>query len=457
MVKIEKEFEEKLKEIFFYVVRYGAVTEFSLNEKPEDFNYDRFVTLCNKGFKIGQNLALEELRKLEVERKEIESEIKQKRIEKKDDERKELEKVFHVHKYKEELIKNLVYTIAWQQFNGKREILARFYTEEKGNNQLTGTGFEAILLAANRINEDPKKFALITDLTNNIQIGDLLVITPEGHEVVEIKTGEKNEAARRVMDFYEVNKIELTEERLSKSFDKKFAEQLLRMKKQEIKTEKLKKIIEEDKGEHPKYENTIINLVESPIPDETFHKEIGELLEELKEKEWAYTNIWGVINVGAYKNDWRFKGEFIIEQLNNGFPVHDIIPLGVNISEPIFAKPMSWGDENIIDIALGKIKVYIGIDIEQFIKFANDFGLPMRWSTRKELSKFYDAQGGISNKEIFSFDNKGLVIEDEETKGTIQFVGMGMLLRMIHDHVSPITLVQNRAIGFEEFKKKLKE
>jgi|GEM_PF-2513625 len=453
MVKIGKEFEDKLKEIFFYVARYGVVTELSLNEKLEDFNYDRFITLCNEGFKIGQNLVLQELIKLEAERKIIEEKIKQKRKEIRNNERKEMEKVLHVHKYKEELIKNLVYTIAWQQFNGKREILARFYTQEMGSNQLTGKGFEAILLAANDINKDPEKFALISDLTNNIQIGDLLVITPEGHEVIEVKTGEKNAAALRLMEFYKVNRIEITEARIAKNFDKNFADQILRMQKQNIKSDRLKKIVEEDKGEHPKFENTRVELIDSPIKDETFHEEIGGLLKQLKEKDWAYTNVWGVINIGAYKNDWRFRGMASLTEINKNFPVFDIVSLGVNVSEPIFAKPMYWGDENIIDIALGKIKVFVGINFDQFIKFSNDLGLPLRWSTRKELSRLYDSSGGLDNKEIFSHYNKGLVIQDHETKGDIQFVGMGMLFRMIYDHISPLTLIQNRAIGFNELKK----
>lgn len=448
-----EEFENKLKEIFFHVARYGALTEFSLNRSPEDFNYKRFYTLCNKGFKIAQNLALEELRQLYTHQKGIEEEIVLKRKEKKNDEKKKLETKLEINRYKIELIKNLVYTIAWQVFNRKREILARFYTDERGNNQLTGKGFEAILSAANEINQDPQKFALITDLTNNIQIGDLLVITPEGHEIIEVKTGEKNEAAKRLINFYKVNDIEITNEKLRKSVDRKFAEQILRMQKQELKTKRLKTIIEEDKGDHPKYENTKVNLLDSPIANETFHSEIKDLLEQLKDKDWAYTSVWGVLNIGVYKNEWRTMGKFTLTQLNNGYPVYDILSLGVNISEPIFAKPISWGDENIIDIALGKIKIFIGIDIDQFIKFANDFGLPMRWSTKKELNNISDTSREINIKELFSFENKGLVITDEETKESPHFVGMGMLCRMIHDHISPLTLIQNRVITFNEFKK----
>lgn len=454
---IDNEFEEKLKEIFFNVVQYGITKELSLNKQPEDFNYERFITFCNEGFKIGQQLALEELRKLEKERNEIVALIKEYRVKKNVEEKKKADVKLKINEYKSELIRNLIYTIAWQIYGGKREILARFYTDERGNNQLEGEGFQAILNAADEINKDPNKFALISDLTNNIQIGDLIVITSKGIEVIEVKTGKMNEDARRLIDFYELNDIEITEERLSRNLDQKFAKQIVRMKKQDVKSERLKKIVEEDKGEHPKYEDTRVYLIDNSISDEVFHKEIGKLLEQLKEEDWAYTNIWGVVNVGVYKNQSRSNGKFILGFLNKGFPVHDATSLGVNISEPIFAKPLYWGGQNIIDIALGRIKIYIGIDFDEFIRFANDLGLPLRWSSKKELSKMLSALKGINTKEIFSFNNKGLIIEDEETKGNPMFVGQGMLARIIYDQVSPLTLVKNRILGFQQFKEELKK
>lgn len=100
MIEIDKEFEAKLREIFYFVVRYGAVKEHSFNIKPEDFNYKRFISLCNEGFKIGQDMVLVELRNLVEKRKEIENKINEKRTEKEDKERRYLERVLYVHTYK---------------------------------------------------------------------------------------------------------------------------------------------------------------------------------------------------------------------------------------------------------------------------------------------------------------------------------------------------------------------
>lgn len=367
----------------------------------------------------------------------------------------ELTSKIKVENYKEELLRNLTFTIAWQIFNGKREVIARLYTGEKGRKETEGKGFDAILQAAEDINQHVDRFALISDLTNNIQIGDLLVIRPDRLEIVEIKIGEKNEEAFRVLNFYKVNNLKLSKGWLERSFDPKFAEQILRIQKQKDKTKKAKIIIETDQGVDPKHPETFVRLMDNSIADKTYHKELFDIITNLDEKDWAYTNIMGIINIGAYKNDWRICGKEILKEINNKYPVYDLMSsLGITIAEPIFAKPID--DDKIMDIAFGKIKIYVGINFDMFIEFCNDFKLPMRWSTTKEFGKFLKSTSGY-NKEIFSFKNRGLIIEDQETKGKPMFVGHGMLLRMIFDQIRPETLVLNRKLGFEKFKNEFRK
>jgi len=190
--------------------------------------------------------------------------------------------------------------------------------------------------------------------------------------------------------------------------------------------------------------------MDNPIADKTYHKELSDLITNLDEKDWAYTNIMGIINIGAYKNDWRIYGKKMLKEINNKYPVYDLMSsLGITIAEPIFAKPID--DDRIMDIAFGKIKIYVGINFDMFIKFCNDFELPMRWSTTKEFGKFLKGTPGY-NKEIFSFENRGLIIENQKTKGNPMFVGHGMLFRMIFDQIRPETLVLNRKLFFEKLK-----
>ncbi len=450
---ISPEFEEKLKDIFFLVCRYGAVTHFKENKRKEDFNAERLYELCNEGFKVAQMNILLEIRQIGKLKEEINQQIKIARQNKIQDKVAELNAALKIENYKEELLRNLIFAITWQIFNGKREHISRFFTGERGSNELEGKGFEAILNAAKEINKHPDRFALISDLTNNIQIGDLIAIYPDKHEIIEVKTGKKNQEAFRVLKFYEVNNLQVAENRLAKSFDSKFVKQILRIQKQKDKTIKVKEILEKEKGEHPKHKDTRVHLVDNPIVDETYHQELISLLKKLEQKEWAYTNIGGIINVGVYKNDWRFYGKEVLKEFNNDYPVYDLMStLGITVSEPVFVKP--FGDDHIIDLVIGRIKMYIGIDFDKLIQFSNDMGLPMRWSTRKELAKLIGEMSG-DRAEVFSFDNKGLIIQDQETKETPMFVGHGMLVKMMFDHIKPMTLVANRKLGFERFKANL--
>ena len=452
---IEKEFEDLLKKIFFHIARYGAVTYASEKKNPEEFDSQRFFELCNEGFKIAQMDILSEIKILQSSQRILNKEIKEERRKRNKEKVDKLISSITIEKYKEEILRNLAFTIVWQIFDGKREIIARFYTGERGSKEFEGKGFDAILQVASEINKFPNRFALISDLTNNIQVGDLLVIYQDKYEIIEVKTGKKNEEANRVLNFYKVNNIEPSKERLEKSFDQKFVQQVLRIQKQIDKTAKVKKIVETDQGEDPKHRDTRVKLVESPVVDQTYHNEIIELFEKLNEKDWAYTSITGIINVGVYKNDWRIFGREILKEINSKYPVYDLTSsLGINISEPIFAKPFK--DDIIIDLALGKIKLYIGIDFDKFIEFCNDFELPVRWSTTKEFGKFV-GNSKFNTKEIFSYNNKGLIIEDQETKGNPMFVGYGMLFKMIFDHIRPETLVLNRKLGFDKLKQELKQ
>lgn len=451
---ISKEFENKLENIFFHVARYGAAKYLEQNRTLENINHQRFFNLCNEGFKIAQIDILNEIRILQESQNKLNSKLIEARHKKDKDGIIDLTSEIKTESYKIELLRNLAFTIIWQIFDGKREIISRFYTGERGSKELTGKGFDAIFNAANLINKNQNKFAFISDLTNNIQVGDLIAVEQDRYEIIEVKTGKKNEEAFRILNFYKVNNIEISKERLEKSFDKKFAEQVVRIHSQDEKAKKVKTIIDTDKGEDPKFKDAKVKLVDSPIVDETYHEELIELVNNLEKKDFAYTSIMGIINVGVYKNDWRRYGQIVLKEINNGFPIYDLMyTLGTAIAEPIFAKP--FDEKTIMDLAFGRIKIYIGIDYNMLIKFGNDFGLPMRWSSRKEFANFISNSKGY-DKEIFSHDNKGIIIEEQDPKGIQGFVGHGMLARLMFDHIKPETLIMNRKLGFEQIKRELK-
>lgn len=176
----------------------------------------------------------------------------------------------------------------------------------------------------------------------------------------------------------------------------------------------------------------------------TYHNVLGDLIKNSEEKDWAFTSVDGILNVGVYRNDWRVYGKKTLEELN-GYPVFDLMgTLTVDVCEPIFMKP--FPDEVLLDIAFGKIKVFIGIDYNKLIEFANDIGLSLRWSTTKEFAKITEGLP-MKSKEVFSNHNKGLVID---YKGHQIFLGMGFMVRLLFDHKTPQVQLINRLIGIQQ-------
>lgn len=437
---------QQVKELIFLIRGYGSVKYFEKHTEAFNIEYPKdFFSFANEGMKKAQLIILDELRSNLFKQRDAKVRLKTQRKTNAKDKMAigAIEEEIKNLEFIELIYRNLMNSIVWQIFGTKREVIARHYLEEVGSKSLYGEGFEAVLKAAEKINEDPLKFALISDLSTNIQIGDLVIWTPDGFEIIEVKTGEKNKQAIDLLKFYQVNELDPSE-RVGLMPEGHFKDQLMRMLKQKETNKKTAEIINNDEGVYQKDDNATIHLRESFHEETTYHNVLGDLIKNSEEKDWAFTSVDGILNVGVYRNDWRVYGKKTLEELN-GYPVFDLMgTLTVDVCEPIFMKP--FPDEVLLDIAFGKIKVFIGIDYNKLIEFANDIGLSLRWSTTKEFAKITEGLP-MKSKEVFSNHNKGLVID---YKGHQIFLGMGFMVRLLFDHKTPQVQLINRLIGIQQ-------
>ncbi|WP_269686398.1 hypothetical protein [Flavobacterium lacustre] len=446
----QKVFEDKIKEIFFYSSRYGVYTMFKGKTPSVEFDPKELNRLCFEGFKIAQIKIIEELKLLQVKSKNYFEEIKQAKRERNKEAENNLTKQTTILDYQSDIYRNLADTIAWQMLNGQHYLYRRLYTYETGNKDLLDKSFEFVIQFADEINSNPDAFCLICDITNNIQLGDCLITDKDGIKISEIKSGETNFKALDVIKEKELKEENFKEEELVEEFDEKFIKQLKRMLNQNAKTERASKIIKDNKGKDPKYNDTTVHIVENDFEIETYLSIITNLIKKLDEKDWAYDCIEGIVHLGVYKNDWRMHGQFTMKSLCKAFPFYDLMTgRGVTICEPIFLKPII--DENIIDLVLGRIKIYIGIDYDKLIEFSNELGVKASWSSSKELHKYLD-NSKYNPKEIFSFKNKGIKIEID---GREAFLGQGFFSKILFDNILPSTMLmkyQNtiKNINFEK-------
>lgn len=127
---------------------------------------------------------------------------------------------------------------------------------------------------------------------------------------------------------------------------------------------------------------------------------------------------------------------------------------GITICEPIFLKP--FDDDTIMDLVMGRLQILIGIDYDAFINFCNLLGMNARWSTTKEFQKIVE-QIRMKSKELFSFKNKGILIEEKGQKENFAFMGQGIFGRIIFDHIYPSSIILNRLGIFDNLRDKLRD
>lgn len=431
-------FEEKVKEILFYCRSYGAYTFFKGEAPTNDFDEAELNRLCFAGFKIAQQKILAELKILQLIRKNTQQEIKQAKREKNKTILSELTEKSKLLDYQSDIFKNLADSIAWQMLNGQHYFYRRLFTHETGEKDLNDKSFEYVIDFTNKINADPDSICLITDITNNIQLGDCLIVDKQGIKISEIKSGETNIKALELIKKEKLNE-ENVDSIVNKSYDDKFIRQLKRMLSQKGKTERAAKIIKENIGADPKFKDTTIKIIENDFEIETYHSTLIELIERIERvdnEDWAYDCIEAIVHVGVYKNDWRIFGQVTMKGLCELFSFTDLMAgRGMIISEPIFLKPFT--DKQIIDIVLGRIKIYIGIDYDKLIEFSNYLGIKASWSTSKELHKYLDGKS-YNPKEIFSFENRGIKINTIDQE---MFLGQGFFMKIIFDQYLPSTML----------------
>lgn len=429
-------FEDKVKEIFFYCCRYGVYTLFKGTPPTESFDKLELNRLCLEGFKVAQRKIVVELKTLQVIRKDKQAEIKKAKLERNKDLEKLLTKEFKVLDYQNDVFKNLADAIAWQMLNGEHYLYRRLYTDEPGEKDLNDDSFGYVIDFSEKVNEDPDSFCLITDITNNIQLGDCLIVDREGIKISEIKSGAANVKALEFIKKENLKESNYDEGQLKNEFDDKLVEQIKRMLTQQGKIDRAATIIKENEGEDPKNKNSTVKIIENDFPIEFYHSTLVELIKELENKDWAYSCIEAIVHIGVYKNDWRILGQASMKSLCDPFPFTDLMASRkIKICEPIFMKP--FPDSIIMDIVLGRIKIYIGVDFEKLIEFANLLGIKSSWSTSKELHKYLDSKSNNS-AEIFSFNNRGIKIS---INGQDMFLGNGFIGKIMFDHFLPSTML----------------
>lgn len=296
-------------------------------------------------------------------------------------------------------------------------------------------GVRSVLEVANKINSNPDNFVLLTDITSYVQIGDLFGIVDGKITLIEVKEGDKN--IEILEDLSKLRDSIISTETLYEKYkdDPKGFDQISRILKQHKVVSDEKNIINTDKGHDPVTDRNIKIL--TPEEDTLYYyQELSALEKQLSERKfWAYTVVDNCLHIGLYKNKWRYLGEPLLECIAKDQKIEhkilvDIRQVMNTMGSPLLFLPFS--KQLIIDVILGKIFMFLMLDIDSFLRLFDNFGISYSWLSRRETTKLKEQ---IKNLNLYVADNRA--IRTTNIHGTEGIMTMGVLAKILFNQIRP--------------------
>lgn len=404
----------------------------------------RFIIKCHDGFKIAQKLLIEEIKYyqsiLRTKREEI-KEARRKRLKEKEElltlEIKVIEQRLHSFAH-------IADGIAWQLIGSQIHIARRLNIEEHTFKYLDSTNFDHTLEVAESINENPLAFALISDITGFVQIGDLLIKHGPVTGIVELKEGKVNDQIAEFLEDLKKKGESFDPKNLTVHFDENTIKQIQRVERQKVRAERAIEVINTDKGIDP-VSGESISIGTPKRSTQTYFDILVKLQEDLKKRVWAYNVVDTCLHIGMYRDLGipmaQFAIKHILESETKNFIIIDWLSITNNLSEPIFMKP--FPPDFIVDFLSGKIKIIMGLNFDALINTFNVFGLKTRWLTEKEtiLLKQKSPRKGvleINKRGIISYISKDISV----------YIMGGTISKILYDNFLP----SNVALTIKEMK-----
>lgn len=440
-----KEFEEQVIKIFNYTHEYAINNlPFNHNIHPSEWSksqQDLFAQFVHLGFRKAQDLILSEMLVIEENIKTLKLDLKVSRKNRDKDKIKKIENNIKIFNHKELILRHFADFIAWQILGQQYYKVRRFHNmKDKYNTRptLSESNLDSIISAVDYYHkQNPSNFALMSDLTSFIDIGDILLI--ENYEVkpIEIKEGKKN---KEIFDFLFNKDIEISPDKIND----KFLKQAKRVLNQAERGIKLNNFFKNDSGKDP-FMDCNVQVNEKEYIMESYADTVNKLLLDLNHKDWAYSIVENIITIGIYQKQNILMGDILIQELNKmnygkEFPVTSYLQtLQIPISEPIVYK--GFPKDKIFDILFGRIRIILSINLDNFIQLCNDNNLNARYLSKKETMN-RKKKGDLS---MYEFNKQNIIINENT------ILGDGIIVRMLFDFTKPSSIIKSLKQQIEEF------
>ena len=430
----------ELKEIIYYIRQYGIdhVNESIENILANEALMTEFHIQVHKGFYIAQEKVLHLLPKLLNEQKPIKKELADARRQRNKNQSTLLMNALKKAEYKECVVRKSMDAIAWQLFNYELSTLRRLFCNEEPID-ITDSNIESEITFVSQFQRStPTGFALISDLTSFVQIGDIVTRIPnDSLRLIELKEGAVNEKVFQLIGETMQNSCpKYLAKRLSNE-NPSFVKHFERTVKQVVKDTSTCNTINAGTGiDHAS--GLHVQIIEGDTTPDTFSTVMHNLSVEYHKKGYSFAAIQECLIIGVYEIS-RFPCEAFdiwAKELDIKDPIFDLRqsfydPLGY----PIYLHPFS--ETFIADVITGNIVVRMAVNTEQWLKMLETAGCKIRQLSKKETARL-KAKSKASNT-LYEREGQGIEIEKDGSK---IYLGQGIFSKMFTNFFTPLSMCQ---------------
>lgn len=414
-VVLPETLEAELQELFLFACKCSMSMRNKKDVGDENeaalFDVDEFVTLRHQGMRKAQEKIIDSI------------------LSCKDDVH--LSSVRRFHSYR-----GIADAIGWQLLGYELAYAKRFFMANKPPD-LSKVNVDSVISTVELFHSsEPDSIALITDLTNFIQVGDVYHVKKDGRaNVVEVKDGKVNS---EILSLLMGKPMLLDDANIMNRFPDKsnsFKRQLERTIRQKKRMQLLDDFLKNDEGVDTAT-GLFVKVHELPVVVDTWYKYIFELARKCKEKAYAIDVVQECLYIGCYStNRTTLPGQFAFENWFSGMgatpgcPRTSLVncmqdPLGL----PIYCLPIP--DELKFDLLFGRKHICLGIHMPSLIKICNDIGIKVRLASHKETARIKGR-----NKYVWKFNGQAVVIGEGEQQ---TYLGEGFFLRVFFHGENPV-------------------
>lgn len=482
--KASNEFEKIIRRLFHYAAHHGArSTCMRLFISLDIFMVSRarkkaFLRKCHEGFNVAQNEIVKLLPELEAKLPELRTPYREEVRRYKKDRKPPIPRyskagvLYSDQLFKIAALKEIANSIAWQIL-GNDGTKVRALIQGVSSGPLQKENLKRVLMAASKlISQGRASFALITDITSCIQVGDLLVRLPSGQfGLCELKEGVVNDQIESLLNMPQQDQA--TADRfqgLTTRYGNPFIKQFERVLKQKQRMQTAVDYINNSVGRDIQYERPKITNVK-PRLTVTYEEEIDGLLRAAKKHGEKYLVVDECLAIGAFNNtklkrsndvcrmdfqhqvwhmffeDWAEcpYGKQYDEQKAVKHFEYMLLPIWemkdkvhLPTHRPIFIAGLK--EEFMFDILFDRMSLYFYFSPERFVALCKKKEINAAWITGKEYRKIkFDALG---NKIVLLDIHDGIIQIKDESKGLVQNIALGTLFKIIYEFERPSAIIE---------------